>query len=98
MVGEVWNLGAGNPQSVNYLVELIGGDKIYIPKRPGEPDCTWANITKLTNELGWKPEISFDEGVGKMMAEINVWKDAPLWNPENIADATQTWFKYLGKI
>jgi len=98
MVGEVWNLGAGNPQSVNYLVELIGGDKIYIPKRPGEPDCTWADITKLTNELGWKPEISFDEGVGKMMAEINVWKDAPLWNPENIADATQTWFKYLGKI
>jgi len=97
MVGEVWNLGAGNPQSVNYLVELIGGDKIYIPKRPGEPDCTWADITKLTNELGWKPEISFDEGVGKMMAEINVWKDAPLWNPENIADATQTWFKYLGE-
>ena len=97
MVGEVWNLGAGNPQSVNYLVELIGGDKIYIPKRPGEPECTWADVTKLTNELGWKPEITFDEGVGKMMAEINVWKDAPLWNPESIADATQTWFKYLGK-
>ena len=23
--GEVWNLGAGNPQSVNRLVELLGG-------------------------------------------------------------------------
>ena len=96
-VGEIWNLGAGNPQTVNTLVDLIGGDKIYIPKRPGEPDCTWADITKITNDLDWKPEISFDEGVGKMMAEIDVWKDAPLWNPDSIAEATQTWFRYLGK-
>jgi UDP-glucose 4-epimerase len=55
-VGEVWNLGAGNPQSVNRLVELLGsGDVIYIPKRPGEPDATWADISKISNELGWRP-------------------------------------------
>src|SRR6187399_1580058 len=44
--GEVYNLGAGNPQSVNRLIELLGGEKIHIPKRPGEPDCTWADISK----------------------------------------------------
>ena len=38
--------GAGNPQSVNRLVELIGGPMVYIPKRPGEPDVTWADIDK----------------------------------------------------
>jgi UDP-glucose 4-epimerase len=95
--GEIWNLGAGNPQSVNRLVELLGGNKVYIPKRPGEPDCTWADITKITRDLGWRPRVSFEDGVERMLMEIEVWRDAPLWDPESIAQATRTWFQYLGK-
>jgi UDP-glucose 4-epimerase len=94
--GEIWNLGAGNPQTINRLVELIGGTVIYIPKRPGEPDVTWADVSKITADLGWRPQISFEEGVGRMMAEIDNWRDAPLWDPESIAQATRTWFDYLG--
>ena len=96
MVGQVWNLGAGQPQSVNRLVELLGGDKVHIPKRPGEPDCTWADITKLTTELGWAPEVPFEEGVRRIVANIDYWREAPLWDPGSIAKATETWFKYLG--
>jgi UDP-glucose 4-epimerase len=95
-VGEIWNLGAGNPQSVNRLVELIGGPVVYIPKRPGEPDVTWADIGKISRELGWKAQIPFEDGVGKMMVEIEKWRDAPLWDPESIHLATRTWFKALG--
>ena len=95
--GQVWNLGAGNPQSVNRLVDLLGGDKVFIPKRPGEPDCTWADISKITRDLGWKPRVSFEDGVAMMLKEIDVWQDAPLWEPESIARATRTWFQYLGK-
>src|SRR5437016_11659213 len=58
-VGEIYNLGAGNPQSVNRLIELLGGEVVYVPKRPGEPDCTWADIAKITRELGWKQKVSF---------------------------------------
>jgi len=94
--GACWNLGAGKPQSVNRLVELLGGDKIYIPKRPGEPDCTWADITRITSELGWRPEVSFEEGVSRIVASIDYWREAPLWDPESIARATKTWFEYLG--
>ena len=94
-VGEVYNLGAGNPQSVNRLIELLGGDVVYVPKRPGEPECTFADISKITSRLGWKPQVSFEEGVGQMVAEIEKWQDAPLWNQESIAKATETWFKYL---
>ena len=47
LTGQVWNLGGGNPQSVNRLVELLDGDVVHIPKRPGEPDCTWADIEKI---------------------------------------------------
>jgi UDP-glucose 4-epimerase len=96
-VGQCYNLGADNPQSVNRLVELLGGEKTHIPKRPGEPDCTWADITKITTELGWRPEISFEEGVAKIVAQIDHWRDAPLWTPESIQQATSSWFRYLGK-
>lgn len=93
--GEVWNLGAGNPQSVNRLVELLQGSIIYIPKRPGEPDCTWADTTKIRHDLSWSPTVSFEEGVRRILAEIDYWREAPLWNPESIARATKVWFDML---
>lgn len=95
--GEIWNLGAGSPQSVNRLIELLGGDKVSIPKRPGEPDCTWADIAKISRDLNWRLRVPFEEGVARMLKDIEVWRDAPLWDPESIAKATSTWFQYLGK-
>lgn len=94
-VGRIYNLGAGKPQPVNRLVELLGGEVVYIPKRPGEPDCTWADISPITSELNWKPEVSFEEGVERILANIDYWKNAPLWEPDSIAKATETWFKYM---
>lgn len=94
-VGEVYNLGAGNPQSVNTLVELLGGPVVHIPKRPGEPDCTWADIVKIKTELGWTQTVSFEEGVQRILDNIEYWRNAPLWDPETIAKATRTWFEML---
>jgi UDP-glucose 4-epimerase len=93
--GHVFNLGAGQPQSINRLVELLGGEVVRVPKRPGEPDCTWADVRKIQASLGWKPEVSFEEGVARMVADIEQWKTAPLWTPESIEAATKTWFQYL---
>ena len=94
--GMRFNVGAGSPQSVNRLVQLLGGEVVYLPKRPGEPDCTFADISRIKALLGWQPKVSFEEGVSRMLAEIEHWRDAPLWNRESIARATQTWFQYLG--
>ena len=93
--GEAWNVGAGNPQPVNRLVELLGGEAVHIPKRPGEPDCTWADISKIGRDLDWKPKVSFEDGVGRILANIDYWREAPLWTPETIATATKTWFDTL---
>jgi len=96
--GEIFNLGAGRPQSVNRLVELLGApDVVHLPKRPGEPDVTHADTRKIREKLGWAPRVSFEEGVATMLRQIDYWRDAPLWTPEKIADATKTWFECLGR-
>jgi UDP-glucose 4-epimerase len=95
--GAVFNVGAGAPQSVNRLVELLGGPKTHIPKRPGEPDCSWADIRAITAALGWKPQVSFEQGVRIMLEHISLWQDAPVWTPESIGEATKAWFAFLGK-
>jgi UDP-glucose 4-epimerase len=91
--GEVWNLGAGNPQPVNRLVELLGGPVVHIPKRPGEPDCTFADIGKIKRELRWSQQVPFEDGVATILDNIDYWRDAPLWDPDSIAKATSGWFQ-----
>ena len=95
---EIFNVGSGNPQSVNTLISLLGGEKVTIPKRPGEPDCTWADISKIRQMLDWQPKVSFEEGIKKMLENIDYWRDAPVWTPEKITEATHDWFKYLGSL
>jgi len=93
--GEVINIGSNNTYSINRLVELLGGEITYIPKRPGEPDCTWADITKATQLLDWEPKVSLEEGVDILLNNIEYWADAPLWDEKSIAKATKSWFKYI---
>ena len=92
----IFNVGSGMPHSINYLVNLLNGPVTMIPKRPGEPDCTFADISKIEKDLGWKPQISFEKGVKIMLDHINDWKDAPVWNEDGINRATKKWFQYLG--
>jgi UDP-glucose 4-epimerase len=96
LVGESFNVGSGGTYSVNHLVNLLDGSATHIPKRPGEPDCTFADITKIQRMLGWKPRTKFEDGVKELLKSISLWNDAPVWTPDQIAEATGDWFKYLG--
>ena len=95
--GEVLNVGSGHTYEVNKLVSLLEGPVINIPKRPAEPDCTFADISKINKLLGWKPEVTLEEGVAVMLEHIQDWKNAPLWNVNKIEEATKSWFKFLGE-
>ena len=90
------NVGSDNHYSVNQLVDLLEGEVIYVPKRPGEPDCTYADTTKIHKILNWKTEVSFKDGVAEMLTSLDDWKDAPVWEPDTIKQATEVWFEYLG--
>ncbi|MAS52313.1 MAG: NAD-dependent dehydratase [Flavobacteriales bacterium] len=92
---EIFNVGSGIPISVNKIAKMIGGKKIYIPKRPGEPEITVANIKKIKKVLRWRPKVNIKTGVKIMLNNISYWKSAPLWTPKKIKKATKDWFKYL---
>lgn len=96
-IGEVMNVGSSNHYSINRLVELLGGEKTHIPKRPGEPDVTFADTTKIKRILGWEARFTFEEGVKIMLENIDYWKEAPVWDESSIEEATKDWFKYLSK-
>lgn len=92
---EIINIGTGNPQSIHTLVKLIGGPVVHIPKRPGEPDITQADISKATKMLHWSAKVPFRQGVSNMLERIDLWRDAPVWTPITIEKATKEWFDYL---
>jgi UDP-glucose 4-epimerase len=94
--GEICNVGSGGTYAVNRLVELLGGDVVHIPKRPGEPDCTFADVSKIERLLHWRAKTSLEDGVARMLERIDDWRDAPVWEPASIAAATTSWFAHLG--
>ena len=93
----IFNVGSGKTISVNRIAKLLRGDKKRIPKRPNEPDITFADISKITRKTGWKPKISIKNGIKVMLNNLNDWKDAPVWTPKKINKETKKWFLYLGK-
>jgi UDP-glucose 4-epimerase len=66
----IYNVGTGSPQKIITLAKLIGGKINYIPIRHGETKKSKADVRKIKRELKWKPEVSFKEGVNKMMNEF----------------------------
>ena len=94
--GQIMNVGSGGTYAVNRLVELLGGDVVHIPKRPGEPDVTFADVAKIARLLNWRAATSLEDGVARMLERIDDWRDAPVWEPASIAQATSSWFAHLG--
>jgi UDP-glucose 4-epimerase len=92
---EILNVGSGKCVSVNKIVEILKGPRIKIPKRPGEPDITFANIKKIKLLLNWKPKIKIEDGIKLLLKDIDYWKKAPVWTSKSIKIATKTWFKFL---
>jgi len=91
----VFNVGSGDTYAVNDLANLIGGPRVHIPKRPGEPDCTFADTRKIRQALDWVPRVPFADGVRTMLERLGDWAAAPVWTPETIAVSTAAWHRYL---
>jgi len=76
-IGEVHNIGGHNEKENIYIVKKIieilrekTGDKdisekliTHVKDRPGHDRRYGIDPTKIKNELGWEPEVMFDEGI-----------------------------------
>ena len=63
--GEVINIGGGKSRTIKELAEIIGGPVEYLPPRV-EPKHSLADITKARELIGWRPEVSFEEGIAEL--------------------------------
>jgi UDP-glucose 4-epimerase len=69
--GEAINIGAGTPYTINKLAEIIGGEKEYIPPRPGEIKHSFADASLAKKLLGWQPEYNLETGLQDMLKHSN---------------------------
>ena len=58
------------------MVKILKGKMTFIPKRPGEPNITYANIKKAKKLLKWKPKISLEKGLNEVLKSASYWEKA----------------------
>ncbi|WP_053367326.1 SDR family NAD(P)-dependent oxidoreductase [Bacillus sp. FJAT-27245] len=65
-----YNLGSAKPISIEKVADTLAGHfsgakVLRAGRRLGDVDFTWADITKAKRELGYSPQISFEEGIAR---------------------------------
>jgi UDP-glucose 4-epimerase len=93
IVGEFYNAGSGgNADSVSRRAELLRAwEMVYIPMQSVVSDRTFADVSKIQRELGWRAAVTFEREVGNMLENLDYWPAAPVWAPDRIAEATADW-------
>jgi UDP-glucose 4-epimerase len=92
--GEIFNVGSGKSYSVNYIADLIGGEKIHVPTRPKEMQKSQSDISKIKKMLHWEPNVSLKEGLRICLENIDYYKDFKIWDEKSIEKQTKPWFDY----
>ena len=67
--GEIFNIAAGSPVSVNRMADTIGEllgkpvEKRYLPPRAADIRNSWADLSKSERLLGYRPQVAFEDGL-----------------------------------
>jgi UDP-glucose 4-epimerase len=67
--GEIFNVAAGSPASVNLIADTIGEilgkpvERRQLPSRAGDIRNSWADLTKAERVLGYVPRVELAEGL-----------------------------------
>jgi UDP-glucose 4-epimerase len=69
--GDIFNLGTGVNYSINDLADMFGGEKIYIPSRPGEAQISLADISQTTQRTGWRPRHSLKDHIDSFLESMS---------------------------
>lgn len=82
VAGEIYNIGGNNEKANIEIVKLIvnrlgKSEKLikYVKDRPGHDRRYAIDNTKITTQLGWKPEYTFERGIEDTIEwyQVNAW-------------------------
>jgi nucleoside-diphosphate-sugar epimerase len=68
-IGQIFNISAGAPVTVNQLAETIGRlldkpvERRHLPPRPGDLRDSWADVGEAQRVLGYEPKVPLEEGL-----------------------------------
>jgi dTDP-glucose 4,6-dehydratase len=92
--GETYNVGSGDERSVEEIADAVlellekpRSLKSYVDDRPGHDRRYLLDHSKITRDLGWRPAVSFERGLGETVAwyrEHRGW-----WSPKKQATRKQ---------
>lgn len=74
--GEVYNIGGSSRVKlldvINIIAKMMNVEPIlsYVEAQPGDPQHTWADISKARTELGYNPAYPLEEGLRQQVAYI----------------------------
>jgi len=74
--GEIFNIAAGAPASVNTLADTIGSilgkpvQKQHLPSRPGDIRDSWADLGKSGRILGYAPRVGLEDGLRQTIESL----------------------------
>ena len=74
--GQIFNVSAGTPATVNALADMIGGllgkpvERRYLPPRPGDLRNSWADVSEARELLGWEARIGLEEGLRRTIDDL----------------------------
>jgi UDP-glucose 4-epimerase len=72
--GATLNIGSGHGTSVNQIFAALKAEigsappPQFGPPRPGDVRNFWLDTTRAAEVLGWRPEVSFEDGIRETVA------------------------------
>jgi UDP-glucose 4-epimerase len=70
-IGNIYNVGSGIEVKINKVADIIGGKKIYLPKRKNETNRSLASIKKIKKDFNWKPKITLEKGLKNLLKDTH---------------------------
>ena len=76
--GKAYNVATGSTVTINELLETICRledqtfNPSYQPAREGDIRHSCADISCIARDLDWRPQVGFEEGLKKLLAETDL--------------------------
>lgn len=64
---KIYNIGTGKSVTINKIANIFGGEKKFIPKRPGDLRFSKAKILKIKKDLKWIPKRKLKKSIQELI-------------------------------